>query len=164
MPGRLQTLGAERFIALLLIIFAAAELYGAVQLSLSEEFTLGPGALPVIYAVGLLIFAVTLAIWPSQNARPIVEGTDVKEEETLPIRNYRDGIVTFTLVALFIFSIYFVGFLGGTIMFSLLYVLLIARWSVLQATAFAVIWGGAVYYGFDRLLGVQLEQGILFAS
>ena len=82
----------------------------------------------------------------------------------MPVRNYRDGVLTFALVALFIASIYFVGFLGGTIMFSLLFVLLISRWPVPKAAAFGLIWGGAVYYGFDSLLGVQLEPGILFGG
>ena len=65
---------------------------------------------------------------------------------------------------MFIVSIYFVGFFGGTIIFSFLYITLVSRWPVLKASAFAMIWGGALYYGFDRLLGVQLEPGILFGS
>lgn len=162
LTSRMQSLGSERFIALLLIAFAVAQLYGAMQLSLSEEFTLGPGALPVIYSIGLLIFSGWLAISPSQKAPPIIE-TDA-EVEPAPARNYRDGALTFGLVGLFIFSIYFIGFLGGTVIFSLLYVVFITRWPILKAAAFAVIWGGSVYYGFDHLLGVQLEPGIFFGG
>lgn len=42
--------------------------------------------------------------------------------------------------------------------------MLVLRWPVHKAAAFALIWGGVLYYGFDRLLGVQLEPGILFGS
>lgn len=162
--ARIQSFGAERFTALLLIIFAVTEFYGAMQLSMSEQFTLGPGALPAIYSVGLLIFSTVLLIQPSRKAPPILEGSADGEHDPGPVCDYRAGIITFALVAAFIASIYFVGFLGGTIMFSLLYVLLISRWPIHQAAIFAVIWGGAVYYGFDRLLGVQLETGVLFGS
>lgn len=161
---RIQALGFERLTALMLITFAVIELYGAMQLSMSEEFTLGPGAMPAIYATGLLIFSLLMLIQPTRKALPDLDTTSDGEHESVVACNYRAGGITFGLVVAFIASIYFVGFLGGTIMFSLLYVLLISRWSVLQATAFGVVWGGAVYYGFDRLLGVQLETGILFGS
>jgi hypothetical protein len=161
--ARLQSLGAERLTALMLITFAVVEFYGAMQLSMSEEFTLGPGAMPAIYSSALLIFSFLMLIQPTRKAASDHEASSEGGHEEV-VCDYRAGGITFGLVAAFIASIYFVGFLGGTIMFSLLYVLLISRWSVLQATAFGLIWGGAVYYGFDRLLGVQLETGILFGS
>jgi hypothetical protein len=68
--GRIQSRGAECFIAMLLIVFAVAALNVAVQFSGSEEFELGPGAMPVIYAEGSLVFAGVLAIWQSQK-RPL---------------------------------------------------------------------------------------------
>ena len=74
------------------------------------------------------------------------------------------GGLTFALIAVFIVSIYLVGFFGGTIIFSFLFTKFITRWSLLKAAAFALIWGGALYYGFDHLLGVQLDPGILFDS
>jgi hypothetical protein len=165
MIGRVQTLSAERVIALLLIVFSVAELYGALHLSVSAEFTLGPGAMPLIYSIGLLIFATVLAIWPAQKAPPVIENpVDVPDEPVVVVRNYRVGIITFVLVAVFVIGIYFIGFFGGTAIFSFLYVLLVLRWPLIKAAAFALIWAGALYYGFDRLLGVQLEPGILFGS
>lgn len=164
LAARIQSLGAERLIALLVIAFAIVEFYAAMQLSMTEEFTLGPGAMPAIYAAGLLVFATVLLIQPSPKTSAIIETSVADEAETGPVGDYRAGVVTFLLVAVFIASIYFVGFLGGTIIFSLLYVLLVARWPVLQAIVFGVAWGGAVFYGFDHLLGVQLEPGILFGN
>ena len=164
MVKQIQLMGAERFVALLLIVFSVAELYAAMKLSLTEEFTLGPGALPVIYAVGLLIFAGMMAAWPSQKAPAAIDSSAVSKQEAVPPRNYRDGILTFSFVVAFIIAIYFVGFLGGTMIFSLLYVVFIAKWPILKSVPFALIWGGSVYYGFDHLLGVQLEPGILFGG
>jgi len=163
MLKQLKALGAERFVSLLLITFSVAEIYAALQLSMTEEFTLGPGALPLIYASGLLIFSCIMGLTPTEK-EPAEESAPNSASIALPTLNYRDGLITFILVALFISSIYFVGFLGGTIIFSLLYVLLISKWPIPKAAAFALVWGGAVYFGFDHLLGVQLEPGILFGG
>lgn len=169
MLGRIRSLGLERGIAALLFIFGLIELYGATHLSVSEEFTLGPGALPIIYAVGLLIFAGILALWPAKKAPPVIENpveskvSEVDKGEALP-RDYKSGAVTFGLIGLFIVSIYVIGFFGGAVLFTFLFTKLITRWPLLKAGAFAIIWGGALYYAFDHLLGVQLEQGILFGG
>jgi hypothetical protein len=172
MLRRIQLLGIERFIAALLVIFALIELYGALHLSVSEEFTLGPGALPVIYAVGLVIFAGILVVSPGKKAPPVIENPVVSEDEdptageneAAPAQDYKAGGLTFVLLAVFIVSIYLVGFFGGTIVFSFLFTKFITRWPLPKAVAFSLIWGGALYYGFDHLLGVQLDPGILFGS
>jgi small-conductance mechanosensitive channel len=155
---RIASLGAERLVALLLAVFAVAELYSASHLAVNEEFTLGPGAMPLIYGVGLLIFAGILAIRPSEGGGGPVEDQDA------PARAYKAGGVTFVLLILFIASIYFVGFLIGTAVFSFLYLKLVMRRPVLKAATFALIWAGALYYGFDHLLEVQLEPGLVFGG
>src|SRR5262245_27906816 len=153
MLGRIRSLGLERCIAVLIFIFGLIELYGATHLSVSEEFTLGPGALPIIYAVGLLIFAGILALWPGKKAPPVIENPVESEaseadKKALPARDYKAGAVTFGLIGVFIVSIYLVGFFGGAVLFSFLFTKLITRWPLLKAGAFALIWGGALYYAF----------------
>jgi hypothetical protein len=159
MLGRITSLGIERLVALLLIVFAIAELYEAFQLPVSEEFTLGPGAMPVIYGLGLLIFAGILAVTASRKA---AAGSD--EGQDAPARDYRAGGVTFALLILFVASIYFFGFLLSTILFSFLHLKLVMRLPVLKAAVFALLWGGGLYYAFDHLLEVQLEPGLVFGG
>lgn len=159
MLGRIGELGAERLAALLLITFSGAQLYGSLQLSMSEPYTLGPGALPAIFSVAVLILAVVLLLQASKEASPDADSVEVADDSS---PDYKAGLLLFALVVVFVASIHFIGFLGGMILFALLYLLLGLRWPVLQAFAFSVVWGGGVYYGFVHILGAQLESGILF--
>jgi hypothetical protein len=160
MLEKIRALDIERFVALLLGVFAIAELTQAMQLSIYEEFTLGPGAMPLIYGVGLLIFAVLLGLTASPKEKAPPERPDEKMDE--PGRNYRAGIVTFGLLILFVVLIFFIGFLPSLIIFSFLHLCLVMRLSLLKAAVFSLLWGGGLYYAFDHLLEVQLEPGLLF--
>ncbi|HVT51929.1 MAG TPA: tripartite tricarboxylate transporter TctB family protein [Dongiaceae bacterium] len=160
MLEKIRALDIERFVALLLGVFAIAELTQAMQLSIYEEFTLGPGAMPLIYGVGLLIFAVLLGLTASPKEKAPPERPDEKMDE--PGRNYRAGIVTFSLLILFVVLIFFIGFLPSLIIFSFLHLCLVMRLSLLKAAVFSLLWGGGLYYAFDHLLEVQLEPGLLF--
>ena len=169
MLKQIRTLNIERFIAGVLVVFALVELYGAMQLSVAEEFTLGPGALPIIYSVGVVIFAGILFIWPTKKAPSLIQNPFIGEEdaacqEALPAPNFRAGALTFAFIAVLIASIYFLGFFAGASIFSFLYTRFITRWPLTKAIAFALIWGGALFYTFDHVLEVQLEPGVLFGS
>ena len=122
----------------------------------------GPGAMPVIYGIGLLIFSLLLGFTASPKERPLPERLDEKMDE--PGRNYPAGIITFLLVVLFVASIDFVGFLVGTILFSFLHLIFVMRLNVPKSVAFSLLWGGGLYYLFQHLLAVQLEQGMLFGG
>ena len=160
--GRIRALDVERFVALLLAIFAIAQLTQALQLPLGEEFTLGPGAAPLIYALGLLIFAGLLALTASPKERASPERLDEQMDETG--RNYPAGILTFFLLILFVVSIYLVGFLVAMIIFSFLHLIFVMRMDLPRAAVVALLWGGGLYYTFAHLLHVQLEQGMLFGG
>ena len=162
MLEKISGLDVERIVALVLVIFSIAELTQALQLPLSEEFTLGPGAMPVFYGAGLLIFAVLLWFTASPNERALPERPDERMDE--PGRNYPAGITTFLLVVAFVGSIYLIGFLAGTVVFSLLHLIFVMRLNVLKSVTFSLIWGGGLYYLFHDLLSVQLEQGMLFGG
>jgi hypothetical protein len=162
MLTKIKALDIERFVALLLGVFAVVELTQAVQLSTYEEFTLGPGAMPLIYGVGLLIFSILLAVTASPKEKAPPERPDEKMDE--PGKNYRAGVITFSLLILFVILIFLVGFLPSLIVFSFLHLVLVMRLQWVKAAVFALIWGGCLYYAFDHLLEVQLEPGILFGS
>lgn len=169
MLKQIRTLNVERFIAGVLVAFALIELYGATRLSITEEFTLGPGALPIIYAAAVVIFAGILLIRPTKKAtrpiqNPVMSKGDTTREEILPATNLQAGLLTFAFIAVLIASIYFLGFFAGATIFSILYTRFIARWPLPKSIAFSLIWSGALFYTFDRLLEVQLEPGVLFGK
>jgi Tripartite tricarboxylate transporter TctB family len=161
MLEKIRALDIERFVALLLGVFAIAELTQAMQLSIYEEFTLGPGAMPLIYGVGLLVFAVLLGLTASQKEKPAPPEHPTEKMDASG-QNYRAGAVTFILLLLFVILIFFVGFLPSLIIFSFLHLMLVMRLSLLKAAVFSLLWGGGLYYAFDHLLDVQLEPGLLF--
>jgi hypothetical protein len=138
------------------VLFSVAELYAAFQLPLSEDFTLGPGALPAIYGVGLLGFSLVLMF---ESVRKGVRAADDEEEPT----DLRSGLIALGLLALFIGSIYLVGFLIALIAFCFLFCLLISKLDLVRSAIFALIWGAAVYAAFDYLLEIPLETGLLFS-
>ena len=94
--------------------------------------------------LGLLIFAVLLALTASPKEKSSPEHPNEKIDETG--RNYPAGILTFSLLILFVVSIYLVGFLGGTVIFSFLHLILVMRMKVLQAAVVSLLWGGGLYF------------------
>ncbi|QJP14053.1 tripartite tricarboxylate transporter TctB family protein [Starkeya sp. ORNL1] len=145
----------ETTVSLLLVLFAVAELYAAFHLPMAEDYTLGPGALPSIYGVGLLGFSLALLF---ESVRKAPAGAD-DEEAT----NLRGGLTCIALLALLIGAIYIVGFLIALIAFCFLFCLLISKLDLVRSAIFAVIWAGAVYFAFDYLLEIPLETGLLFS-
>jgi hypothetical protein len=161
MLEKIRALEIERFVALLLGVFAIAELTQAMQLSIYEEFTLGPGAMPLTYGVGLLIFAVLLGVTASPKEKP-APPEHPTEKMDAPGQNYRAGIITFGLLILMVVLIFIIGFLPSLIIFSFLHLILVMRLSLLKAAVFSLLWGAGLWYAFDHLLDVQLEPGMLF--
>lgn len=137
----------------LLVIFAVAQIYAALHLSVAEDYTLGPGALPIIYSVGLLLFSGYLLV------ESLVKGAKAKVEDS----NYLSGILCVAFLFIFISSIYVVGFLISTMMFCFLFCMFISHMGLVRSVIFSVIWGGAVYGVFDYLLQIPLEAGFLFS-
>jgi hypothetical protein len=170
MLARIASIRVEFFVALLLVVFALVEMFGALELSMSEEFTIGPGAMPLIYSAGLLLFAGALLYsdWRKHRAQPAAEASPSKvaeeEEKGHPTVDYAAGVKTFLLVTGFIAAIYFVGFLISIAVFAFLHLKFVMRMPLLKAAIIGLIWGGALYYAFAHLLEVQLEPGILFSG
>jgi hypothetical protein len=168
MLARLTSLRVDFLVALLLVVFALVEMIGSFELHLGEEFTLGPGALPLAYSCGLLIFAGILLYTsrPKHIAAKIAEQADApdRDKDEAPALDYAAGAKTFLLVVLFIASIYYVGFLAGTALFGFLQLKFVMRASLSKSLLFGLLWGGGLYFAFEHLLEVQLEPGLLFSG
>jgi hypothetical protein len=169
MLARITSIRVEFFVALLLAVFALVEMYGALELPMAEEFTIGPGAMPLIYSAGLLLFAGALLYgdWRKHRAQSTAEASPSKvaaEKKDHPTVDYAAGVKTFLLVTGFIAAIYFVGFLISIAVFGFLHLKFVMRMPLLKAAIIGLLWGGALYYAFAHLLEVQLEPGILFSG
>ncbi len=149
----LRNLGVERFVALVLIVLAVVELFAIWKLPLGAEFTLGPGAMPLIYAVGLLLFATVLFLRTDRRK------ADADDTST----DFKSGILFFVLLVAFAVCIELAGFLIATAGFSILSLLLVARLEPLKSVLFAAAWSGGLFYVFKYVLQVPLEPGLLFS-
>jgi len=153
MNGRSSQLTATSVVSASLLIFAIAEIYAASRLSVTEDYTLGPGALPIIYSVGLFIFS-GISLFESISRAP---------KSKLEGGNYRYGILCVSFLLMFIASIYVIGFLLATILFCALFCFFISEMGIVRSFIFSVLWGGTVYAVFYYLLQIPLEAGFLFS-
>ncbi|MCS0505012.1 tripartite tricarboxylate transporter TctB family protein [Ancylobacter mangrovi] len=153
MGNKAFPLNAEIVVSAFMVAFAAAQVYAANQLSLSADYTLGPGALPMIYSVGLLIC----------SAAVLFESVRQGGSDGVGEKNSMRGVLCILLLVLFVASIYVVGFLFSTIVFCFLFCQFFSGLGLVKNIAFSVIWGAALYAAFHYLLEVPLEPGLLFS-
>jgi hypothetical protein len=154
MNRTLSPFSAETFVAALLVVFAVAQIYAAAHLHMSEDYTLGPGAMPIIYSIGLLMFSGYLLV------DAVKKGPKAGRHDGA---DYKSGILCVLFLLLFISSIYVVGFLLSTVMFCFLFCLFISKIGLVKSVVFSIAWGGTVYAVFDYLLQIPLETGMLFS-
>jgi putative tricarboxylic transport membrane protein len=150
----LALLNAERLIGGFLVLLGAAELYAATGLRVGAEFTLGPGALPIVYALGLILFAALLAF------RRTERGTSERAESGAELRS---AVLFFGLLLLFAAVTALAGFLIALLLFSFLTLILVVKWSLVKSALFSAIWSLALYAVFRFVLKVPLESGSLFS-
>jgi hypothetical protein len=144
----------ERTLGLGLFAVAAIAAWGISDLPFWEEFTLGPGAAPAIYLVGLGICALAIA------ARPAADS--VVRFPALFMPPNRDALLLFVFVALLTASVYLVGFAVGIFLFSVAVLMTVQRWRLLPALVFSAVWAAALQLVFAHLLRIPFLTGVLF--
>lgn len=154
MHRHLFPVSALSVVSLLLVAFAVAQLYSASQLPLLEDYTLGPGALPILYSIGLLLFSAYLLFDSAVKVSP----RRIQSES-----DYRSGMLCILFLLIFVSSIYVVGFMISTIAFCFLFCQFISKIGLAKSIAFSLIWGGGNYLVANYLLMVPLEAGFLFS-
>ena len=144
----------ERLFALLLILLGVIGLYGSFNLNFYEKYTLGPGAFPLIYSIGLIICSICLFI-------------KSKDKKFISLRSFfvqpaLRGLIFFLLLFLMAGLIYYFGFLIPLFIFSIVGLIWIEDWRFSKAFLFSSAWILFVYILFVKLLKVKLLQGIFF--
>lgn len=157
MPDRQrpQLLSPDLLIGLTLLAFGCAELSSASSLPVAAEFTLGAGALPVIYSIGLILFSALLVL-----SALLGKNAPQRQARATHVSN---GLKFLGLIFAFAVLIYLIGFLLSSIVFSISMSYLVCGLSWKRAIIFGLIWSVSIFVLFNYALKVPLETGLLFS-
>lgn len=138
-------------IALLLAVLAAVLAWDASRLPAGAMYGVGPGAMPIVVAIGLALLAIGNLVDALRGNLPAREGADPK-----PVLLILAGLAL--LIAI-------IGFGGGFILAtSALFVATSAafgRRAIWADLAIALVMSTLIYLAFDRLLTLSLPAGPL---
>ena len=140
----------ERLLALALVVVGAIGIYAATDLSLWDEYTVGPGAAPMAYGAILLVCSAFVAFKPTTSG-PIEWGP-----------YFPRAVLLLALAAGLAFSIDYVGFTGGLFLFSFASLAWVARIKIHYALLLAAIWVAILYGVFVYLLHIPFPRGAWF--
>ncbi len=146
----------EKMLSSIMILVGGLSVYGALKLPLKEEFTLGPGATPLIYAVGVIVFAAAMAFTASSK------NTGSFRKMIEPPGRY--GLLFFAFFVLLTVLVYFIGFTIGLFLFSLFSLVFAKNHKPLWAAVFSAVWTASLYLIFVRLLNIPFLKGTLFGG
>ena len=147
----------EKYLSIFLVLIGALGVWGSLKVPIAERFTLGPGALPLIYSLGVLLFSITLLV-------TTLRGQKGETPNTVSEPPGRYGWLFFLLNCALALSVHLIGFTIGMFLFSLLSLIYTDGWKVKKALLFSVIWTISLYILFKHIIGVPFIEGFLFES
>jgi hypothetical protein len=145
----------EKYLSIFLVLIGALGVWGSLKVPIAERFTLGPGALPLIYAVGVVLFAVTLLVMTFKGQK--VETPDAVSEPPGV-----SGLLFFLFNCALALSVYLIGFAAGLFLFSFSSLTYVGGWKIKKALLFSTIWTIGLYVLFKVIIGVPFIEGFLF--
>lgn len=145
-----------RVFSVFMVFIGSACIYGSVRLPVAERFTLGPGAMPLIYSVGVIICAIL--IWVSA---PSQKDGSLKSALEPPGRY---GLVFLILNFALGLTVYVLGFAIGLILFCFLALVFTKGWRPYRALLFSIAWSLSIYILFTLFLDVPFLKGVLFEN
>ena len=147
----------EKYLSIFLVLIGALGVWGSLKVPIAERFTLGPGALPLIYAAGVLLLAVALLVMT-------LKGQKIETPNAVPEPPGTYGLLFFLINCALALSVHLIGFAVGLFLFSLSSLTYVGRWKIKKALLFSVIWTIALYVLFKIIIGVPFIEGLLFES
>ncbi len=145
----------EKYLSIFLVLIGALGVWGSLKVPIAERFTLGPGALPLIYAAGVLLFAVMLLVMTLRGQR-----AGVADAVPEPPGTY--GLLFFLFNCALALSVHLIGFVAGLFLFSLSSLTYAGGWKIKKALLFSIIWTIGLYILFKVIIGVPFVEGFLF--
>lgn len=143
----------EKYLSIFLVLIGALGVWGSLKVPIAERFTLGPGAMPLIYAAGVLLFAVMLLVMTLKGQK--AEAPDAVPE---PPETY--GLLFFLFNCALALSVHLIGFAVGLFLFSVSSLIYVGRWNIKKALLFSVIWTIVLYVLFKVIIGVPFIEGL----
>lgn len=145
----------EKYLSVFLVLIGALGVWGSFKVPIAERFTLGPGALPLAYAAGVLVFAAALLV-------KTMKGRVAGEASAIPEPPGTRGLFFFLLNCALALSVHLIGFTAALLLFSVSSQIAIGRWKFKKALLFGVMWTAVLYVLFKVIIGVPFIEGYLF--
>jgi putative tricarboxylic transport membrane protein len=139
------------------MLIGALGVFGSLKVPILERFTLGPGALPLIYSLGVLLFAIALFVMALKGQKNEI----LNAIPTIPVKY---GLLFFFFNCALALSVHLIGFTVGLFLFSFSSLLYIDGWKIKKALLFSVIWTIVLYVLFKFIIGVPFIEGFLFEN
>jgi putative tricarboxylic transport membrane protein len=144
------------------LLFLSAGIYGlffSLQLPMGKWNEPGPGVFPIALSIFLLISG---AAWFIRGKRGAGEkGEGEKTDVRAIARNLSTPLKIVGLTALFILAFNRVGYLVGSSLYLFALLFWVSRYRVVVSILLAVFIGIGSWFFFQKVLTVQLPQGII---
>ncbi|MFZ4437645.1 MAG: tripartite tricarboxylate transporter TctB family protein [Syntrophales bacterium] len=147
----------EKYLSIFFILIGALGVYGSLKVPIAERFTLGPGAAPLIYSVGVLCFAIALLVIAFRGHKD-------KILNVIPTIPPKYGLLFFLFNCALALSVHLIGFTAGLFLFSFSSLIYIDGWKIKKALLFSVLWTIVLYVLFKFIIGVPFIEGFLFEN
>ncbi len=127
---------------------------GATKLPLTQVANIGPGVLPLLSAVALLVLC--CAFFIKGKDAPKIKWREMVRPPVL------DGWIFYGLNFVMLTLVYWVGTIAAMFVFTVTALLCARKLSAKRTILFSVFWIGFMYVVFEILLKVPFERGVLF--
>ncbi len=146
----------KRIFCMIMAVIGGLGVIGSLPLKMIRGTSLGPGMMPMLYSIALILLAAVFALTDNGENKISWKG--------LFVQPVLDGVI-FTALC---FSMFVVLCLFGTTaalaLFCISALTLLKRMSFRKAVVFGIVWSVVLYVVFVRLLGVPFEQGAIVKS
>ena len=145
----------QRLFSIIMMTIGAVALAGSLKLPLTSRVGVGPGTMPLIFSIMLVLLSAAFFFTDEKDAPRI-------DWRALLMRPTVDGVVFYLLnFALFVL-LYLIGTAPAMVIFGIATQLTLKRQKPSSAVIFSLVWVALLYIIFDRLLYVPFERGVLF--
>lgn len=149
----------DRAASLLFLLTGIYGLYFSLQLPMGKWNEPGSGVFPLVLSILLLISGVSWFIIGKRRAGEKGEGE--KAGGYAIIKKLATPLKIIGLTALFIATFNRVGYLVASSLYIFILLLWVSRYRVIVSIGLAAAIGVGSWYFFEKILTVQLPQGIL---
>ena len=141
----------DRFFHICMISLGMIAVYGAMTLPILDDYTLGPGGMPILFAIGLITCSFILLITSDDKS-------SIRWRSFIEAPGLRGFLFVLFLMALG-GLVYIFGFMVSIFMFTFFGLIILEKWKIHTSFLFSVIWIAVIYVVFVMFLNIRFLEG-----